>query len=354
MWKHEFSGAGKPVVALLNLVFLAILLGFCPVMAQLPQSHSPQPEPQQAPKSPDKQQQSVRAWFDASEVTLGPGDSIYLSVFEEEALSKEWRIAESGELYLPMIGRVVAAGKSIAALETELKERYKTYLTNPQLTVSLSQLRSRPVTVSGSVRAPGIYQIEGGATLYQALALAGGVEAGGSMVTLTRRKSSGEIPLSGSRWTKDGQEMAVDLNLRDVLRGYGADASLEVRPYDVIHVSASRDRLVYVGGEVNIPGTIQLVNSTSIYITQALAMAGGNKTSSKLSKTYVFNRGDGSQPPKMTIVNISKILAGKAEDYKLSDGDYFIVPYKGLIPTMSAVGSFTSPAAAVAMVLGIW
>ena len=64
-------------------------------------------------------------------------------------------------------------------LENDLAERFKQYVRNPVLTVAVAELRSRPVTVSGAVRNPGIYQIEGRVTLFQVLALAGGVDQAG-------------------------------------------------------------------------------------------------------------------------------------------------------------------------------
>jgi polysaccharide export outer membrane protein len=312
---------------------------------------------QQAPSEqtvtiPVERQQAVKAWFDASVVTLGPGDSISLVVFEEPNLSKEWRVSESGELFLPMIGRVVAAGKTVSQLEGELKERYKTFIKDPQLTLFLSQLRSRPVTVSGAVRNPGIYQIEGGVTLYQSLALAGGVEAGGSTVTLTRRKSTGPLEISGARWAKDGSEMTVDMDLKNVLRGYGEEANIELHPYDVVHVTASADRMVFVAGEVNTPGAIQLRNSSWVYVSQALAMAGGPKQTGKLDKAIIFNRGENGDPPKMSLLDVKKIMEGKAEDKRLTEGDYLFVPTKTLLPTLAVVSALLSPAYTMTFILG--
>src|SRR5579871_3297671 len=110
---------------------------------------------------------------------LGPGDVISVSALGEEELSKQWTISQSGEIYLPYVGPVNASGKTAAELEAELVQRLRRYLKNPMITVTVAELKSRPVTVNGAVKNPGIYQVAGGITLYQLLALAGGVEQAG-------------------------------------------------------------------------------------------------------------------------------------------------------------------------------
>ena len=47
-------------------------------------------------------------------VSLGPGDTIAIAALGEDELSKRWTISQSGDLYLPFVGRVPAAGKTVA------------------------------------------------------------------------------------------------------------------------------------------------------------------------------------------------------------------------------------------------
>ena len=68
-----------------------------------------------------------------------------------EEISKAWRIGASGDLNLPLVGRVKAAGLTAEELETEISARLKEYVRNPQVTVFVSDFKSHPVTVSGAV-----------------------------------------------------------------------------------------------------------------------------------------------------------------------------------------------------------
>jgi len=274
-------------------------------------------------------------------VALGPGDTIAITVVGEEELSKHWTISQSGELYLPYVGRVSGAGRTVTELEHDLAERFKQYIRNPVLTVAVAELRSRPVTVSGAVRNPGIYQIEGRVTLFQVLALAGGVEQAGAIIAISRQKSSGSINLPGAKWVNGGTEMTIELSLKDVLRANGPGAALELCPHDVVRVERNRERLVYIAGEVNTPGAIQLETANALFVTQALALAGGYKSSAHLDKAILWTCCDANQP-RMRRLNLKKILEGEEEDRKLNEGDYLLLPPKNERNILATLASFAA------------
>jgi polysaccharide export outer membrane protein len=270
----------------------------------------------------------------------------------EEELSKHWTISQSGDLYLPYVGRVPGAGRSVTELENDLTDRFKQYIRNPVLSVAVAELRSRPVTVTGAVRNPGIYQIEGGVKLFQVLALAGGVEQAGSIIALIRQKSSGSINLPGAKWLNGGGEMSIELSLKDVLRADGPAAVLELCPHDVVRVERNRDRLVYIAGEVNTPGAIQLDTVNALFITQALALAGGYKSSAQMANAVLWSCCDGDQP-RMTRLNLKKILEGKDEDRKLHEGDYLLIPPRnagGILPTLISFSALANVGASLAVI----
>lgn len=278
---------------------------------------------------------------DPNKVALGAGDTLVITLLGENEVSKNWIISQSGDLNLPYVGRVPVAGRTVMEIEQDLVERFKQYLRNPLLTASVAELRSRPVTVNGAVKNPGIYQVDGGVTLFQLLALAGGVEEAGTSVKLTRPKSGGIIDLPGAKWTEGGSEMQLELSLRDVLRADGPAANIELKPNDVVNVEKTRSRLIYVAGEVTTPGAIQLDTTDSIYITQALAMVGGYKTTGAMDKALLWSCCDSDQKAQLTTISLKKILEGKAEDQKLKEGDYLVVPPKTGINWVATVAMIT-------------
>jgi len=281
---------------------------------------------------------------DPSSVALGPGDTVAITALGEDDLSKHWTVSQSGDLYLPIVGRVPTAGKTVVQLERELSDLYSRYIRNPMLTVTVAELKSRPVTVNGAVRNPGVYQIDGGVTLYQILALAGGVEQAASAVTVTRAKSSGTIGLPHAKWVNGGTAMTVELSLKDVLRTDAAAADLALQPHDVIGVEKSHSRMIYIAGEVNTPGAIQMETVDSLYMSQAIAMVGGYKNTAQLDKALLWSCCDEAQRRHLTFVNLKRILDGKEEDRQLKEGDYLMLPPKNqrFANLMASIGGLSS------------
>lgn len=107
---------------------------------------------------------------------IGPGDTLSVNTFQEKDLTLEHvQVDASGNILLPLIGSVHAAGLSSAGLSTEIEARLaKRYLRDPQVSVIVTSAVSQKVTVDGSVNQAGVFELKGETTLLQALALAKG------------------------------------------------------------------------------------------------------------------------------------------------------------------------------------
>src|SRR5580658_6405073 len=127
---------------------------------------------------------------------LGPEDVVTIRAENAADMSeKPFRVDADGELKLPMIGRIHAGGLTPEQLEAEIAKRLKVYLEEPEVTVSITEFRSQPVSIVGAVSAPGVHQLEGQKSLVEMLAVAGGLRPdAGPMVMITRRMEFGRIP----------------------------------------------------------------------------------------------------------------------------------------------------------------
>ena len=106
---------------------------------------------------------------------LSPGDELEVTFFGIEKLDRTVRIDSSGNISLPLIGTMKAAGKTARRLERDLALAYgRNYLQNPQISVNVKKSMGQRVTVNGAVRTPGIYPVSPGMNLLQAIALARG------------------------------------------------------------------------------------------------------------------------------------------------------------------------------------
>jgi polysaccharide export outer membrane protein len=110
------------------------------------------------------------------EYRLSPMDKVDVTVFDEPDLSsKGTAIDASGNINLPLVGSILAAGKTQSELSRDLAAKLgQKYLRNPQVTVSVVQSGTQTVTVQGEVTEPGVYPINGPTSLLQAIAIAKG------------------------------------------------------------------------------------------------------------------------------------------------------------------------------------
>lgn len=112
----------------------------------------------------------------AQDYRIGPLDKLNITVFQVKDLTlEEVPVDGSGRIFLPLIGSVLAAGKTTQELSAEIADRLRgQYLQSPQVAVQVAEAVSQKVTVDGSVVQPGVYTMSGPTTLLQAVAMARG------------------------------------------------------------------------------------------------------------------------------------------------------------------------------------
>jgi polysaccharide export outer membrane protein len=106
---------------------------------------------------------------------VAPGDSLNVRVWNQDAMSARVKVRADGQITLPFLNDVLAAGFTPAVLAQQLQTRLKDFINNPVVTVALEEARQLNVPVLGEVVKPGIYPVEPGAGLLPALAAAGGL-----------------------------------------------------------------------------------------------------------------------------------------------------------------------------------
>jgi len=108
---------------------------------------------------------------------LGPNDEItILAIDVEEIANKSIRITTSGDINLPLVGRIHAAGMNLEELEVEVTQRLSKYVKEPHIAINVTTFKSQPVSVFGYVGGPGVVQLEGRKTLIEVLSMVGGLK----------------------------------------------------------------------------------------------------------------------------------------------------------------------------------
>ncbi len=165
----------------------------------------------------------------SAEYLLSPGDLLDISVFQVPDLTKEVQVDAAGQISLPLIGDVHAAGKTAHALETEIATKLQAkYLQSPQVSVFVKNAAGEQVTITGAVNRPGVYPIVGQMSLIQALALSGDLnEVGDPGAVRVFRQT-------------DGSRVVAKFNIDDIRSGKAADPSLYAGDTVVVDSSGSR------------------------------------------------------------------------------------------------------------------
>jgi polysaccharide biosynthesis/export protein len=103
-----------------------------------------------------------------------PNDVLNVQVFQEPDLSnRESQVDNVGNIQMPLIGEIRAAGRSAPELAADITARLRQrYIVNPQVVISVTKQAARFVAVEGQVKKPGVYEIERDYTLLSAIARA--------------------------------------------------------------------------------------------------------------------------------------------------------------------------------------
>lgn len=196
-----------------------------------------------------------------SRETLGAGDSIRVTVFQNPDLTTETRISERGTIMFPLVGEIALAGQTPAEGGARIAERLKqgNYLRNPQVSLSVIQVRSRQVSVLGQVARPGRYALDDTSSrLTDILALAGGIgPAGDDIVTVIT--------------TRGGKIQKLEIDVPRMYRSGDLSQNIEVGNGDTVFVQ--RAPVFYIYGEVQRAGAYRL--EPDMLVMRALSLGGG-------------------------------------------------------------------------------
>ncbi|MCL6262737.1 polysaccharide export protein EpsE [Craterilacuibacter sp. RT1T] len=199
-----------------------------------------------------------------NEYRLAAGDQIRVQVFQNPDLALDTRVGESGFISYPLIGKVKVGGLPLESAETLVAAALKKggYVQQPQVNISLLQVRGNQASVLGQVNRPGRFPLETTTTsATDLLAQAGGVAPGGADTMV----------LTGMR---DGKPFRSEIDLPALYRvsGQGAVPDAPVMmPGDVLYVD--RAPVYYIYGEAQRPGAFRIERGMTVQ--QALAQGGG-------------------------------------------------------------------------------
>jgi polysaccharide export outer membrane protein len=316
---------------------------------------------QQADWNKQIQQRSFLGDTGMQDYRLGPNDLIDVTVYGVDKFTQSVRISLSGQITLPLLGKVQAAGLTGAELEESVARLLveKKLILDPQVSVYIKEYRSQPVIVLGAVKSPGQYMITQPIKILDALAMAGGLDlAKAAEYALLQRRgvkaaeaNTGD-PSAAAVPPANGDPDAIRIDLKSLIEGRDPSQNLPVQGGDVIQVPEAELKLYYLIGEVTRPGGYELPKhgSDQLLLSQAIAWAGGTTKNAKQSEGILVrynNKGNRVQQA----VDCSKILKGKQPDFPVQAGDVIFIPSSN-VKTFGNAFLLAAPGTAISIATG--
>jgi polysaccharide biosynthesis/export protein len=155
---------------------------------------------------------------------IGPQDVLRIDVWKEPEISRTIPVRPDGKISLPLLNDVQAAGLTSMELAGVIRDGLTKYITNPQVTVSVTEINSQRVYVTGEVLRPGALSMIPGMTVLQALSSSGG------FTQFAKLKGIYVLRVIGAKQEK------FPFNYKDVVAGRKPEQNIPLEPGDVIVV----------------------------------------------------------------------------------------------------------------------
>ena len=156
---------------------------------------------------------------------IGADDVLAVNVWKEPEISRVVPVRSDGMISLPLVGELQASGQTPRQLEQEIADKLKSYISEPEVTVIVQEIKSQKFNVLGQVARPGSYPLTTSLTALDAIALAGGFR------DFAKQKSIYIL-----RQKPDGSELRLPFNYKDVIKGKNNGQNISLQPRDTIVV----------------------------------------------------------------------------------------------------------------------
>jgi polysaccharide biosynthesis/export protein len=209
-----------PVLTLLALVSIGAFA----------QSDSAPRPPASAAAATDKQAgekpgEGSRAAHSDSSYVIGANDVLAINVWKEPDISRTVPVRSDGKISLPLVGELQAGGQTPRQLEQEITKRLQSYISEPEVTVIVTDSKSQRVNIMGMVSRPGAYLLTSSTTVLDAIAMAGGFK------DFAKQKSVYVL-----RQNADGTQQRLSFNYKEVIKGKNPEQNIRLQTGDTVVV----------------------------------------------------------------------------------------------------------------------
>jgi polysaccharide export outer membrane protein len=156
---------------------------------------------------------------------IGANDVLSINVWKEPDVSRSVPVRSDGKISLPLVGELQASGQTPRQLEEEIAKRLQNYISEPEVTVIVTDSKSQKVNILGMVMRPGAYLLTSSTTVLDAIAMAGGFK------DFAKQKSVYVL-----RQGPEGTQQRISFNYKEVIKGKNPEQNIRLRAGDTIVV----------------------------------------------------------------------------------------------------------------------
>src|SRR6202047_1004408 len=215
------------------------IMSVLPLLLRLSSGASAQPVPAPPPPAPaatadkqggdkqtaEKSGQGSRAAHSDSSYLIGANDVLAINVWKEPDISRSVPVRSDGKISLPLVGELQAGGQTPQQLEQEITKRLQSYISEPEVTVIVTDSKSQKVNILGMVSRPGAYLLTSSTTVLDAIAMAGGFK------DFAKQKSVYVL-----RQAPDGTQQRLSFNYKEVIKGKNPEQNIRLQAGDTVVV----------------------------------------------------------------------------------------------------------------------
>jgi polysaccharide export outer membrane protein len=156
---------------------------------------------------------------------IGPEDVLQINVWHEPEISSLVSVRPDGKISIALIGDLKASGLTPVGLQGTLTEKLRAYISNPEVAVTVQQVKSKNFNILGEVQRPGSYPLVHSIRVLDAIGVAGGFRdfAKVTKIYVLRRNPEGET-------------IHMPFNYKQVIKGVQGDQNVELKPDDTVIV----------------------------------------------------------------------------------------------------------------------
>jgi polysaccharide export outer membrane protein len=156
---------------------------------------------------------------------IGANDVLTVNVWKEPDISRSVPVRSDGKISLPLAGELQASGQTPRQLEQEITKRLQSYISDPEVTVIVTESKSQKINILGMVSRPGTYLLSGTTTVLDAIAMTGGFKDFAKQKAIYILRSNA-----------DGTQKRFPFNYKEVIKGKSLEQNIRLLPGDTVVV----------------------------------------------------------------------------------------------------------------------